>query len=277
MEIDLGRSQKISLVTVCRNSAATIAKTIDSVLSQKDAGVEYIIIDGASTDGTQAVVESYGSNIDIFFSEPDEGIADAFNKGIALATGSIIGLINSNDTLTDGALQKVRNYFANHPDAEVVHGDILLLSGAQVIKRIKPPAHWWYPWRLVLFNHPATYVRRTVYERLGGFDTTYSIAMDADIFLRWSSNGVKIDYLAEILAHMQAGGVSDRCAIEQFRQLRNALIRHGFSRPLAHLQYWGKSLLWWILQIVFWLRRKLHLQTVTISTIETPFGKNSRP
>lgn len=247
----------ISLVTVCRNSAATISKTINSILAQKDAGVEYIVIDGASTDTTRDIIKSYDGNIDICISEPDEGIADAFNKGIALATGDIIGLINSDDTLAPGTVDNVRRFFKNHPNTDVLHGDILLLNGPQVIKRIKPPPHWWYPWRLVLFNHPATFVRQSIYRQHGVFDKSFSIAMDVEIFLRWLKYGVKIDYFPEILTQMQTGGASGRHASEGYRQVRNALLRHGFSAPLAHLQYWGKIILWAELEAISWFRGKL--------------------
>ena len=145
----------ISIITVCRNSAATIAKSIESILVQKDPGVEYLIVDGASTDGTQDIVSSYQA-IDLFISEPDKGIADAFNKGIQLATGDIIGLVNSDDELSPSAVATVRRYFSEHPDVEVVHGDVLLFEGRRVVKRLKPSGRWWYPWRLVLFNHPST-------------------------------------------------------------------------------------------------------------------------
>ncbi|MCX5871012.1 MAG: glycosyltransferase family 2 protein [Deltaproteobacteria bacterium] len=251
-------SPTISIVTICRNSAATIEKTIESILAQKDAGVEYVIIDGASTDTTQDIIKSYGRKLDTYLSEPDEGIADAFNKGIALATGDIIGLINSDDTLAPGALDTVRRFCKDHPDTDVLHGDILLLNGTHIIKRIKPASRWWYPWRLsLIFNHPATFVRQTVYRKHGLFDSSYSIAMDAEIFLRWVKCGVKTSYIPEILAHMQAGGVSGRRGIETCRQQREALLHHGFSLPLAHLQYWGKVTLWVMLEVVSWLRRKL--------------------
>lgn len=250
-------SPTISIVTICRNSAATIEKTIESILTQKVAGVEYIVIDGASTDTTQDIIKSYGRNIDIYLSEPDGGIADAFNKGITLARGDIIGLINSDDTLEDGALDTVRRFFKDHPDTDVLHGDILLLNGTQVVKQIKPPTRWWYPWRLVLFNHPATFVKQAIYKKHGLFDTSYSIAMDVEIFLRWLKYDVKIDYLPEILTQMQTEGVSGRHAVEGYRQVRDALLRHDFSSPLAHLQYWGKVTLWGMLEVAPWLRWKL--------------------
>jgi len=247
MSLDPQHTPTLSLVTVCRNSSATIKKTIESVLAQKDAGVEYLVVDGLSTDGTQEIVRSY-RGIDRFISEPDGGIADAFNKGIRMASGEIIGLINSDDQLCPAALATVRRYFADSPETDVLHGDVLLVEGERVIKRLQPPRRWWYPWRLVLFNHPATFVRRRVYEERGLFDTRYRIAMDVEIFLRWLANGVKVRYLPQVLVHMQAGGVSGQQAILGYREARDAALQHGFSPFLAQLQFMGKLGIWWLLQ-----------------------------
>ena len=160
---------EITVITICKNSSPTIAKTIDSVASQKASSIEYIIIDGDSDDGTQDIVRSFGSKIDIFISEPDNGIADAFNKGISLANGEVIALLNSDDILLPDSLQKVQETFVKNPGAQVVHGDILIYQKDTFVKRVKPAGRWWYPWRLVLFNHPATFVRKEVYERHGLF------------------------------------------------------------------------------------------------------------
>lgn len=226
----------ITLITVCRNSEATIAKTIESVLSQKDSGVEYVIVDGGSVDRTQEIVCSY-QGIDRFVSEPDQGIADAFNKGIHLATGEIIGLINSDDQLCPAALASVRRYFSDHQDVDVIHGDVLLLEGNRVVKRVKPSGRWWYPWRLVLFNHPSTFVRRDVYNQFGFFNTTYAIAMDVEIFLRWIRIGVKIAYLPEVLVAMRAGGVSGQRAFDGYREVKRALLANQFPAIPTTIQY----------------------------------------
>ncbi|MBJ6724079.1 glycosyltransferase family 2 protein [Geomesophilobacter sediminis] len=232
-------AKRFSVVTVCRNSAETVRQTVESVLAEIRAQDEYLVIDGGSTDGTLDILRSFGSGIDQLISEPDGGIADAFNKGIRLAKGEIIALVNSDDRLLPGAFRRVAEFYEAHPKVDVVHGDVLLHE-AGCVKRLKPSGCWWYPWRLVLFNHPATFVRRSVYEAHGLFDPTLSIAMDVDIFLRWSRAGVAIAYLAEPLVAMHAGGVSGRCATEGFRQARDLFIRHGYSPILAQLQYAGK-------------------------------------
>lgn len=227
----------ISIVTVCRNAAATIAATIDSVISQKTGAVEYIVVDGASDDGTREIVESYGESIDRFVCEPDAGISDAFNKGIQFASGKIVGLINADDVLLPGVLQKVMTFFSRNPETAVIHGDVVLCSCGCTLKRIRPAGRWWYPWRLVLFNHPATFVRREVYERYGLFDTTYEIAMDVEIFLRWMRKGVRIAYLPEVMVAMQSGGASGRRALHGYREVRRALLVHRFPAIPATIQY----------------------------------------
>ena len=183
---------KISIITVCKNSGKTIIDTIESILPQKSGDVEYIVVDGASTDNTIDVVRGFGDAIDTFVSEPDDGISEAFNKGISLAKGEVVGLINSDDSLLPGSIQKVADFFEAHPEVQVLHGDILLYKGARFVKRVNPAGQWWHPWRLVLFNHPATFVRRSVYAKYGGFSRNYKIAMDIDIYLRWIKNDVKV-------------------------------------------------------------------------------------
>jgi len=239
----------ITMVTVCRNAAATIAGTIESVRSQQYPELEYIIIDGASTDSTPDIVRSFGSLIDVFVSEPDSGIVDAFNKGISRASGEIIGLINADDEMLPGTLNKVCDFFSSNPDINVVHGDVLLSKGEQVLKRVRPAGRWWYPWRLVLFNHPATFVRRRVYEQYGLYDTSYRIAMDVEIFLRWQSHGVPIKYLPEVFVNMNCGGVSGQCAEVGYCEARNAFLRYGYSSFLVNLQLAGKMLVNRILSV----------------------------
>jgi len=233
----------ISIITVCLNSKLTIERTIRSVLDQKHYGVEYVIIDGGSTDGTQEIVRNYGSEIDIFISEPDTGISDGFNKGVFLANGAIIGVVNSDDCLLPGSLQKVLEFFHKFPDVQVVHGDLLLYSGDLLVKNLTPAGRWWYPWRLVLFNHPATFVRKTVYDTYGLFSLEYSIAMDIDIFLRWLTAGVRIEYLPEPLVAMHYGGLSDRRPYDGYREARRAFIENGFPALPVRMLYICKCLL----------------------------------
>jgi len=233
-------SKLISIITVCLNSAKSIGITIDSILSQGREELEYIIIDGDSKDGTQDIIKSFGEGIDILVSEPDEGISDAFNKGIFLSSGKIIGIINSGDVLLPGTIDRVVSFFAENPRIEVVHGDVLLYENDTVIKRIKPAARWWLPWRLVLFNHPSTFVRREVYERYGAFSKNYRIAMDVEVYLRWVRSSINIRYLPEALVGMSAGGVSGRHARLGYSEVRRAFIEKGFPKIVIDVLYMAK-------------------------------------
>jgi len=250
----------LSIITVCKNAAAGIAATIESVLFQKTGGIEYLVVDGASCDGTLEIVRSYGDKVDFVISEADNGIAEAFNKGITRARGEIVGLLNADDLLLPGTLRRVCGYFAAHPDVDVLHGDVMLYQGNCLIKRVRPAGRWWCPWRLVLFNHPATFVRREVYERYGLFDTSYEIAMDVEIFLRWIRTGVKITYLPEVMVAMQSGGVSGQRAFHGYREARRALAAHRFLVIPATIQYVAR----YVVQVVVLMQEKLRsLKRVT--------------
>lgn len=233
----------ITIITICLNSKSTIERAIQSVVKQKHDNVEYIIIDGGSTDGTLEIISNYVSDIDVLVSEPDRGISDAFNKGILLATGEIIGLLNSDDSLLPGTIQKVRDFYQHNREGQVVHGDLLLYLNNRPVKRVYPTGRWWYPWRLVLFNHPATFVKKSVYETHGIFSTDFVIAMDIDIFLRWLTSGVRIDYLKEPLVAMHYGGLSDRNPFAGYKEARRAFIKHGFPAIPVAILYTTKCLI----------------------------------
>lgn len=228
----------VSIITICKNSAATIAETMESILGQQLNDLEYIIIDGGSTDGTQDIVRAFGYRVSIFVSEGDKGISDAFNKGIARASGNIIGLINADDRLLPGTLGKVVEFFENNQAIDVMHGDVLFYDGDYFVKRIQPPAHWWLPWRMGAFNiHPATFVRGHLYQKHGHFDTSYKYAMDDDLFMRWLTAGAAIAYLPEPLVRVSAGGVSGRHAFKVFKEKRRALLGNGFQRIPTEIQF----------------------------------------
>jgi glycosyltransferase involved in cell wall biosynthesis len=248
---------RVSLITVCRNSVLTIKDTIESIIAQQeDDDIEYIIVDGASNDGTLDVIKKYEKYISKIISEEDAGIADAFNKGIKLVTGDVIGIINSDDILLPGAVKKIKNYFLLHPDVEVVHGDVMLFEGARLIKRLMPSARWWYFWRFVLFNHPTTFVKREIYKKYGLFNIKYKIAMDVDIFLRWLKIGVKLGYLSEPLVKMQTGGMSGQNAFQAFREAKRASIENGYSKLLSWLQYTSRLLLHVVLNVSALLQKR---------------------
>lgn len=251
---------EISIITVCRNAVPSIRCTIESVVAQKKNGqLEYIIIDGDSADGTQEIIKSFGSAVDIYVSEPDMGISDAFNKGILHSSGAIIGLINADDTLLPGTLGLVCDFFSSNPDVDVLHGDVILCDGDRIIKQMAPAGQWWYPWRLVLFNHPATFVRRRIYEKFGMFDTSFRIAMDVDIYLRWMESSVAMRYLPVPLVMMKTGGLSGKSAKQGFDEVRRIFIGYGYPCLVVNLLYLSKIVIHALLASLkrcksFWLK-----------------------
>lgn len=204
---------KISIITVSFNSAETIERTLQSVQAQTDVDLEYIVVDGGSTDSTLEIVEKYKSSIDVMISEPDEGIYDAMNKGIKKATGDIVGILNSDDFYVDiHTLNKVVNSF-KMGTSKAVYGDILYVeknNPQKVVRRWKAGKYsyhdlkdGWIP------PHPAFFVKREVYEKYGSFRTDFHIAADYEFMLRLiAKEGVTMRYLEEPLVYMQSGGNS---------------------------------------------------------------------
>lgn len=203
---------KISIVTVSYNAAATIADTIASVQAQSHSDLEHIIIDGASQDGTQAIVQRMADDRTILISEPDLGLYDAMNKGIARATGDVIGILNSDDFLANRrALTSVEREFATDNSLDAVLGDIAFIdANRREIRRYDSGrfrsnrTRWgWMP------AHPGMYVTRAAYERVGVYRTDLKIAGDFDFVVRaFTVNRLRYVHLPEVLVHMRPGGAS---------------------------------------------------------------------
>jgi glycosyltransferase involved in cell wall biosynthesis len=205
----------ISVITAVRNNRAHITDALDSILAQSYRWVESIVIDGASTDGTIELIQAYGSRLDVVVSERDEGIYSALNKGIERANGGVIGFLHSDDLYVNNhVLEKVAEVFAD-PSVDGVYGDLLYV-GSEDTDRIvrywksgtfspKKLGRGWMP------PHPTLYVRRATYERVGAFNTRYTIAADYDWILRFfGPTGVTCHYIPEPLIKMRVGGVSNR-------------------------------------------------------------------
>ena len=205
---------KISIITACYNNAPTIQSSIDSLHSQTYKDIEYIVIDGSSTDGTQAILQSNSSIITKFISESDSGIYDALNKGIALSTGDIIGFLHADDTFASPSiLEKVASTFAQNPSAWAVYGDLRFVSQNDTSKVIR---NWKSkPFRKELLSrgwmpaHPTLFLRREIYEKFGSFNTSYRIAADYDFILRiFSQPSFSAIYIPDTFINMRMGGAS---------------------------------------------------------------------
>ena len=210
---------KISIITITFNSVKTIARTIESILAQNYPDLEYIIIDGASTDGTLDIVNKYRDKITKIISEPDSGISDAFNKGLKLATGEIIGIINSDDWYEPDCLARVAKEF-NDSQIDFLLGALRYwgVDGRSFI--VKPDRRYvrQIKYKMPHLNHPTAFFRKKVYEEIGGFNLQYKYAMDYDLFLRTFTAGKLAGFLDEVLANMSFAGVSDRQSIGAYRE-----------------------------------------------------------
>lgn len=236
----------LSVITVTYNSATTIRDTIESVLSQSYPHVEYIIVDGGSSDATVSIVQEYGERITTFISEPDHGIYDAMNKGIALATGEVIGLLNADDVYAHReVLARIAEAFAAEPMLQATHGDLNYVSHTDLSRIVrfwscgehKPRAFFrgWHP------AHPTLYVRREVYLTYGTYNTSLPISADFELMLRlFERHHIRSRHIPEVLVLMRVGGVSNRglgALRQSIAQCKQAFLLNGFKPPRLYSLY----------------------------------------
>lgn len=206
---------KISLITVCFNSEKTIKDTLDSVSVQSYRNIEYIVIDGQSTDGTLKIIEKYQNIISCLVSEQDQGIYDAMNKGINLATGDVIGFINADDVLAHSDVVRSVAKTFNDDSLDACYSDLLYVNSNNLNKIIRvwksSPfvsgafASGWSP------PHPTFYVKKSVYEKNGVFDLQYKMGNDVELMMRFMERyHIKTQYVSDVWVKMRVGGVSNQ-------------------------------------------------------------------
>ena len=246
---------KVSLITVCRNSEATIESTLRSVLEQDHNDIEYIVIDGRSSDKTVSIIEKYKDKISKFISEKDEGMYFALNKGISMATGEVVGMLNADDCYSSkGVISGMVNAFEG-TNADCVYGDLQYVSKddlQKVIRNWKSEAYdpkrflkGWMP------PHPTFFVRRKYYLQFGSFNTSFSISADYELMLRFLyKHGLSASYIPEVLVKMRTGGISNvsfKARLKANREDKRAWKINGLkhapltliAKPLSKLvQFW---------------------------------------
>ena len=270
---------KISLITACYNSAETIGTAIESVLSQKGVDVEYIVVDGGSKDGTVDIIKEYVDktlnsrlltpNFTFrWLSESDKGMYDAINKGIKMATGDVVGILNADDVLADDeTLKRIAEAFESGgvesggvgERVDCVYADIRFVREGNSVEVLRNAptvrycsAKMWRPWMFrfaAMVPHPSFYVRRECFERLGGYSLDYRICADFELELRYLYLAkLKAVYLPECVVVMRMGGMSTagwRSNMEINREDLRALRSHDIwsCLPLIYLKYlfkiWG--------------------------------------
>jgi glycosyltransferase involved in cell wall biosynthesis len=241
---------RVSVITVSYNCADTIADTINSVLSQTYPSVEYIIMDGGSTDGTAEIVKSYGDRITKFVSAPDNGIYDAINKGIRIASGDIVGVLHSDDFFcNENIIGQVASAFMEN-ETDAVFGDIRFVDRKDTTKIVR-----YYSsknFRISRFRfgympaHPSFYVRRSLFEKLGYYKTDYKIAADYELVLRYLLiNRIRYIYINLPFVSMRTGGVSNKSFKSHIilnREIAKACRENGVytNYILIYLKYFTK-------------------------------------
>lgn len=205
---------RVSIITICYNRKSTISQAIESVLNQNYPNIEYLVIDGNSTDGTTEIIQSYRDKISQFVSESDKGMYDALNKGLRLATGDIIGLMHSDDEFYDATVvSQIVDAFQNNPSTEGVYGDGIYVSndaeeriirdrigGAYSLKKVQSG---WLP------LHPTVYLKRSTMKKYGFYNLDFKIASDTELLLRYLyKHQIKMTYVNSYFVKMRMGGLS---------------------------------------------------------------------
>lgn len=238
---------KISIITITYNSEKTLEETIKSVISQKYDNLEYLIIDGKSTDGTLDIVEKYRDKIDVIISETDKGISDAFNKGIRLATGEIIGIINSDDILLPGALEIVASYYSS--DIDVYSGNVMMWNYQTDQCYIRKP-----DLEFKSFNkrfkacHPSRFITRGAYKRYGYYSLEFRYCMDVDLLIRFLRNGARFMHIDKSLTKFRIGATSSDPVFKKKKDYYNLIINNGGSK-LDFYMFWYKSVLTYLIKV----------------------------
>lgn len=236
----------VSIITPVLNGEKEIEKTIQSILSQTYKNIEYIIIDGGSKDKTVEVVRRYESKISSWISEPDEGIADAFNKGIKRSSGDIIGISNAGDRYTSKAVEYVVEAFSDQKNAgyNFTFGDLICVDEND---------NQLFTWRgdrnyqrqirytMPTVNHPTVFVKKSMYEKCGLFNISYRYAMDYDFLLRGTRIGMKGLYIEKVLVRMALMGISRTQFFQSYKDICVASIKHGYSPVRAYLRLYLKG------------------------------------
>jgi glycosyltransferase len=236
---------KFSIITATYNSSDTVQETLESVLSQTYCEIEYIVVDGQSKDHTIGIIKEYESRFNNqmqWISEPDQGIYDALNKGIRLATGDVIGVLHSDDVFSSADVLSMVQHAFEAANVDVVYGDLVY------VKRFKPTKIIRY-WKSKPFNsnliqrgwmppHPAVFMKRAVYQEVGLYDPQLQISADYDLLLRILRNDrFRMVYLPQLIVKMRGGGTSNRTKniLQKMREDYRSLRKNCIPSPMSVL------------------------------------------
>jgi len=243
----------ISVVFPVLNCATTISGAFESVRAQNHPGIDVVVIDGGSEDGTLEIIRQNMSQISYWESGLDSGISDAFNRGIAQAKGEIVAILNCDDSWQPDTLEVVLEAAARNPDADIFCGQIRYMDESTGRSYIRRPDLSRMRQRMHLF-HPAIFVRRSAYDRIGGYSTDYRLAMDSEWCHRAMACGLRFHTMDHVLANMRLGGRSDDNFRQSLLEYRRSLLHHKLARRLEADYYFAKYSLLKTLTRSYYLR-----------------------
>jgi len=231
----------ISIITVTKNNEDTVEEAVRSVISQTYKNIEYIIIDGASDDGTLNILKQYANRITKIISEPDAGVYDAMNKGISMASGDVIGFLNADDVYADsGVVRDIVKAF-DDPDVDGCYSDLVYVDRrdtGRVLRRWKSGSYedgsfqkGWIP------PHPTFYAKRSVYDRYGLHDLSFRLAADHELMLRMLlHHRIRLHYIDRVTVKMRLGGITNKSisnVVKQNIEILRARRRYGIRRAVT--------------------------------------------
>lgn len=227
---------KISIVTCSFNQAPFISATLRSVIGQNIDGVEYLVIDGGSTDGSVDIIRRHQAGLADWISESDAGQSAALNKGLARATGEIVGWLCSDDMLLPGALGDVVKFFKAHPDVDAIYGDSVFINEKGIPLRMKREIGF-FPWLLINDHNyvpqPSMFWRRRVHERVGYLRDDLHLTMDLEMWLRFEQCGLKVKHVNRCWSAMRChGGQKVNVRVEEIKR-ENEFLRREYSSSFA--------------------------------------------
>lgn len=240
---------KFTIVTISFNQAQFLEETIRSVLGQNGAEIEYIVADGGSTDGSLAIIDKYRDRIARFLPGPDYGPADALNKAFVGTSGDVLGFINSDDVLLPGTLHRVADYFTSRPDVDFVSGHCEIIDGnGTVLRRAYSDRfrHFWLVYSSCIVHQPATFFRRDLFARSGGFNPANRFSWDMELFHRFGLQRARHALINEMLAQFRVHDSSITGVHTMNRprlEIRDRLLREFLGRTPARRDAWCRSLL----------------------------------
>ncbi|MDH5189737.1 MAG: glycosyltransferase [Gammaproteobacteria bacterium] len=247
------RKPLVTIITVVFNGADTLEKTILSVISQSYTNIEYIIIDGGSTDGTIDIIRKHEHAIDYWVSEPDTGIYDAWNKGVRLSNGEWIAFLGADDSYLEEAINAYIDSILSNENSSVleyVSSRVNLINGTRTLRVIGAPWNWKVFRKYMNVAHIGSFHHRAIFDKYGLYDTTYKICGDYELLLR-AKSALRAGYLEKITANMEIGGKSNNNVLT-FSEASRAKIKSGgrnrvvsqIEKIMAILKWKARTYLW---------------------------------